>query len=282
MLLTDEADWGHGLRQRGGRDEQSLGAEEGYGASAGGRGERRPAATMIDLLVIEPSISVRKTLERLLESSGYTMRGVTREADALGQVSRQRPDLILSEVTLPGGGGLELCQQFRMAGLPVLLMSGLVSDQLRRASRDAGALDLLSKPIAPGELLGRLAYHLKLPTPATSALLQTSPTLLGSLMTRPGLLGAALIGAAGELVEQAGRTIPAALYRPFLIPAAGLDETQRSPFTLQCAQLDYPEHCLLLFRLPHPPGNTLICLIQNSSYASLIRYHLRSSPYMRL
>ena len=77
-------------------------------------------------------------------------------------------------------------------------------------------------------------------------------------------------------------------------------------------QLDYPGHCLLLFRLPGQPASepsaaepsgsslptvqqagpgqqpalvssgTLVCMIQNSSYASLIKYHLRSSPYIRL
>ena len=51
---------------------------------------------MVDLLVIEPSVSMRKTLERLLESNGYTMRGVVRGEDAEQQIRRQRPDLILS------------------------------------------------------------------------------------------------------------------------------------------------------------------------------------------
>jgi len=237
---------------------------------------------VIDLLVVEPSVSVRKTLERLLESSGYTMRGVTRMADALRQAGRQRPDLVLSEVTLPDGGGLELCQQFSVAGVPVLLMSTLPSDRLKRDSLEAGALELLSKPFTDDVLLRRLAYHLKLPAPARPPPLG-SPTLLNSLMTRPGLLGAALLSGAGDLLEQVGQTVPAVLYRSFLPqlrseePAGPVQEP-----LLQCAQLEYPDHCLLLFRLPAQPLGILICLIQNSSYASLIKYHLRSSPYIRL
>jgi CheY-like chemotaxis protein len=261
---------------------------------------------MIDILVIEPSVSVRKTLERLLESHGYTMRGVTRGADAIRQISRQRPDLILSEVQLPGAdapdsGGLELCQQFSLAGLPVILMTTWIDERLRQDSRDAGALDVLSKPLAENLLLSRLAHHLKLPAPVLPQQLQASPTLLTTLMTRPGLLGAALIGQEGEALEQIGAAIPAGLYQPFVSPvpmimgagpAQGFSlqaESERLP-ELQCAQLEYLGQCLLLFRLPGDqpksetalPASTLVCLIQNSSYASLIKYHLKSSPYVRL
>lgn len=250
---------------------------------------------VIDLLVIEPSVSVRKTLERLLESSGYTMRGVTRAADALWQADRQRPDLVLSEVTLPDGGGLELCQHFSLAGLPVLLMSTLPSDRLRRDSQEAGARELLSKPFTEDDLLTRLAYHLKLPTPALRPPTPTSPPLLKSLMTRPGVLGAALLDGTGELLEQVGHTIPGSLYQsvvgqPWSANAPAPDRNARPEehaasfreSALQCAQLEYPDHCLLLFRLSAQPISILVCLIQNSSYASLIKYYLRSSPYVRL
>ena len=52
--------------------------------------------------------------------------------------------------------------------------------------------------------------------------------------------------------------------------------------TLLCAQLEYPAHSVLLFRLPGRAGTVLVCLLQNGSYASLIKYYLRSSPFIRL
>ena len=235
---------------------------------------------MIDLLVIEPSISTRKMLERLLESSGYSVRGVTRAADARRQVSRQRPDLVLSEVNLPDLGGLELCQQLRLIGLPVMLMSGEASPKLRLDSLAAGALELLSKPLSEQRLLDRLSYHLKLPVTAAPFGLPPSPPLLTALMNRPGILGVALLGRTGEPIEQLGQRIPAALYQAFLPQLAAAEVLDTG--ALQSAQLEYAEHCLLLFRLPSQPVTLLVCLIQNSSYASLVRYHLRSSPYVRL
>lgn len=270
---------------------------------------------------------MRKTLERLLESNGYTMRGVVRGEDAAQQIRRQRPDLILSEVNLPGGGGLEWCQQFRLAGLPVLLMSTEVTEHLERDSQNAGALELLSKPLAEGTLLRRLAHHLKLPAPAAPPrVVKATSTLLGSLMTRPGILGTVLLGPRAELLERLGSPVPEALYLPFLALAKqncpdyrkGSSTPVPEPFNaedrpaeqvqpieqtrpaeqtqaaeqVQTMQLDYPGHCLLLFRLTGQPASgqqpalessgTLICMIQNSSYASLIKYHLRSSPYIRL
>lgn len=296
---------------------------------------------MVDLLVVEPSVSVRKTLERLLESHGYSMRGVIRAEDAEQQIRRQRPDLILSEVDLPGGGGLELCRRWQLAGLPVLLMSTAVTEQLERDSQRAGALELLRKPLAEGVLLSRLAHHLKLPVQAASPSLQVTGTLLGSLMTRPGILGTVLLGPHAETLEHLGTHIPESLYLPFLTLAQRVDTDGEQSFMLsdepvcadpdhtdpvstnspsparalapsdtaglpadqvQTVQLDYPGHCLLLFRLPGQTADgpaadelsaaeqssalrqpsTLVCLIYNSSYASLIKYHLRSSPYIRL
>ena len=286
---------------------------------------------MIDLLLIEPDLGARKTLERLLETSGYSVRGVTRETDALRQIGRQRPDLVLSEVSLPGSGGLELCQHLQLSGLPVVLMSSGVNEQLRRESQVAGALELLSKPLSESLLLGRLAHHLKLPVPALPRVPAPS-TVLGSLMTRPGMLGAVRVtlkrppldrraepdtGECGVL-EELGQPVPPALYRAFLKPLTQVYPTALRPdpailprlpgactastptantcaadaqvdregtaatAELQCVQLDYQEHCLLLFRLPADPPTMLVCLIQNSSYASLVKYYLRSSEYLRL
>ncbi|WP_407569037.1 response regulator [Deinococcus altitudinis] len=287
---------------------------------------------MIDLLLIEPNSGVRKTLERLLETSGYSIRGVTRGTDALRQISRQRPDLVLSEVTLPDTGGLELCLQLQLSGLPVLLMSSGVNEQLRRDTQGAGALELLSKPLSESLLLSRLAHHLNLPVPPAPRVLRPS-NVLGSLMTRPGMLGAVraalnpapqagsgesstpqnprLVGPDSEeylVLEELGRPVPIALYRAFLKPLTQghAAAPQRGPATLtaapdrlspgarsaedrgaeaaelQCIQLEYPEHCLLLFRLPGETPTVLVCLLQNSSYASLVKYYLQSSDYVRL
>ena len=284
------------------------------------------AKAMIDLLLIEPDVGTRKTLERLLETSGYSVHGVARGTDALRQIGRQRPDLVISEVTLPDSGGLELCLQLHLSGLPVLLMSSGVDERLRLESQGAGALELLNKPLSEPLLLGRLAHHLKLPVPAPPRVTAPS-TLLSSLMTRPGMLGAvqvvldhcaetAIPETGGYMVREAlGQSIPPALYRAFLNPltqvypptlpadpallssASGTDGPgDRSACAmpaqhrvnrdraaeLQCIQLDYLKHCLLLFRLPTEAPTLLVCLIQNSSYASLVKYYLRASEHVRL
>lgn len=279
---------------------------------------------MIDLLVVDPSVSVRKTLERLLEAHGYAMRGVTRGGDALHQLARQRPDLILSEASLPDMSALELCQQGWLSGVPTLLMSEHVTEALRLEARDAGALEVLTKPLSQHDLLRSLARHLRLPAPPIPSPAPTAPTLLGSLMTRPGLLGALIFDVSGLVLEQVGTVIPASLYQPVLaascpVPAretlvpvretvmpvhetpmreahvqaartlpvgAGLATDTApppaDPTELQCAQLEYPAHSVLLFRLPGRAGTVLVCLLQNGSYASLIKYYLRSSPFIRL
>jgi len=229
---------------------------------------------VIDVLLVEPDASQRTTLERLLERHGYTPRSAVRATDAVRSVRRHRPDVVLCEVQLPDMDGLDLCRQLRMSALPVLLMSGQWSERLQRDSRDAGALDLLGKPFPETLLLARLAHHLRLPVPPPGRQ-HTAPTLPAALMNRPGVLGVLLLDASGHTSEQSGQGIPDDLYRPFLTAARPDGEE------LLCLQLEYARHCLLIYRLHAPQDATLVCLLQNSSYASLVKYHLRASPSTR-
>lgn len=74
--------------------------------------------------------------------------------DALGLILREQPALIITELLLPGGDGLDLCQQLRMlCQLPILVVSTQDRPLTVRQAFEAGATDFLPKPFRPAALV---------------------------------------------------------------------------------------------------------------------------------
>lgn len=84
---------------------------------------------------------------------------------ALDFVARQMPDLVLLDVSMPGQSGYEICRTLRndstFDGLPIIFLSGLVSEEERLAGFEAGGDDYLTKPVAAGELRHKIGLGLK-------------------------------------------------------------------------------------------------------------------------
>jgi DNA-binding NarL/FixJ family response regulator len=73
------------------------------------------------------------------------------------------PDLILLDAVMPGMNGFETCRALKAgaaADIPVIFMTGLEETEHIVHGLDAGGVDYLTKPIAPGELLARMRVHL--------------------------------------------------------------------------------------------------------------------------
>ena len=73
---------------------------------------------------------------------------------------------VVSDISMPGMGGLELLQRIkqsdRLQGVPVVMLTGLDSRALKRQALDMGAADLLNKPVDPEDLVARLRSVLRL------------------------------------------------------------------------------------------------------------------------
>ena len=105
----------------------------------------------------EPNV---RGLGRLLEHADYTVLTATNGRDALDIVERERPDIVLLDVLMPGISGLEVCAEVKRSAdtrlTPVVLISGSHERQMRLAGLDAGADDFLNKPVDPEELQTRV------------------------------------------------------------------------------------------------------------------------------
>jgi putative two-component system response regulator len=118
------------------------------------------------VLVVDDYESNRRGLGQLLEHDGYSVLTASNGRDALEIVARERPDLILLDVLMPGISGLEVCAQLKRNAdtrlTPVVLISGAQERQTRLAGLDAGADDFLNKPVDAEELRTRVRSLMRL------------------------------------------------------------------------------------------------------------------------
>jgi DNA-binding response OmpR family regulator len=111
------------------------------------------------LLVIDDHPPTRELLRRRLEADGHLVHEAGSRAEALAAVSdRHLPDVMVLDVMLPDGSGVELCRELRRRGIstPILLLTALGDVRDRVDGLDAGADDYLAKPFAVSELLSRV------------------------------------------------------------------------------------------------------------------------------
>src|SRR5262245_57787478 len=118
------------------------------------------------VLVVDDYEPNLRGLGQLLERANYKVLTATNGAEALDVVNRDRPDLILLDVMMPGISGLDVCtavkQDAKTCLTPVVLISGAHERQVVIAGLDAGADDFLDKPVDPEELYTRVRSLMRL------------------------------------------------------------------------------------------------------------------------
>jgi putative two-component system response regulator len=118
------------------------------------------------VLVVDDNPDMVELMRELLVSRGYDVVAVPGADQAEIEVHRHAPDLILSDVVMPGRSGYELCRQLKEDPttrlIPFLLITGLSDREDKVKGIEAGADDFLNKPIFPAELFARVKSLLKL------------------------------------------------------------------------------------------------------------------------
>ena len=111
------------------------------------------------ILLIEDEIKTLQSLQQGLEEEGWTVNTATNGEAGLRLAGHQSGyDVIVSDITLPGMSGLEMCQQLRENGvkIPILLLTALSELDDKVTGLEAGADDYLTKPFEFRELLARV------------------------------------------------------------------------------------------------------------------------------
>jgi diguanylate cyclase (GGDEF)-like protein len=143
------------------------------------------------ILVVDDEPRTRDAMKDLLEDEGYDVRAARDGADALAQVDAFEPDLVLSDVCMPGTDGLELTRRLRastrVADTALILISAIHDRDRRVLALDVGADDFLDKPVDPNELLARVRAHLRRARRHSDVLRLSVVDQLTSVLNRRGL-----------------------------------------------------------------------------------------------
>jgi chemotaxis protein histidine kinase CheA len=122
-----------------------------------GRQEVHTRAKLPLCLVVDDSVSVRRTMEQLMQDSGYEVVTARDGVDALGAVQHRAPDIVLVDLEMPRMNGLELTSALRnrsaTKATPVVMITSRFTDKHRQLADDAGVNAFLTKPYSEDLLL---------------------------------------------------------------------------------------------------------------------------------
>ena len=118
------------------------------------------------VLVVDDNPDTLMLMRELLATRGYDVVALPDATQAEAEIHRQPPDVILSDVIMPGKSGYELCRELKEDPatrlIPFVLITGLTDREDKVRGIEAGADDFLNKPIFAEELFARVKSLLKL------------------------------------------------------------------------------------------------------------------------
>jgi two-component system, sensor histidine kinase and response regulator len=118
------------------------------------------------LLIVDDVPTNLKLLMSILRRRNFTVQIAQDGEDALEQVAYAKPDLILLDIMMPGMDGFETCQRLKAdeknREIPVIFMTALSETVDKLKGFEIGAVDYITKPVQPEEVLARVNTHLKL------------------------------------------------------------------------------------------------------------------------
>jgi len=115
------------------------------------------------IMVVDDDARLRDLLNRYLAEQGYAVRAVPDATEMNRYLARERYDLMILDLMLPGEDGLSVCRRLRGGGenLPIIMLTAKGNEVDRIVGLEVGADDYLPKPFNPRELLARIQAVLR-------------------------------------------------------------------------------------------------------------------------
>lgn len=111
------------------------------------------------IVLAEDNDILRKSLSFFLESKGFTVDQFSDGQEALDAIKENSYDLILTDINMPGGSGMEITQYVREtigSNIPIIIFTSSGIEQTELDSFDIGANEFIAKPVSPAVLLVRI------------------------------------------------------------------------------------------------------------------------------
>lgn len=109
------------------------------------------------VLIVDDDKKLQEALKEYLEEDEFDVISIFDGPDCLGVIDRESPDIVILDIMLPGGSGLEIMRRIKKKyHMPVLLLTAKGEDTDRIVGLELGADDYLPKPFNPRELVARM------------------------------------------------------------------------------------------------------------------------------
>jgi two-component system, OmpR family, response regulator len=156
------------------------------------------------ILVVDDDPEIRKLLARYLEAQGFRLQLAATCAEMRERLTSNRIDLVVLDVMLPDGSGLNACRTLRgeRSNVPIILLTALKEDVDRIIGLEIGADDYLGKPFNPRELVARIRAVLRRQAEPLSDAVTTKVYLFETFVLDPVLRRVARKG--GSPIELTG------------------------------------------------------------------------------
>jgi len=144
--------------------------------------ESKQEAEGSTVVVVEDDASISELLELYLGREGFRVVSTAAAGDAEALVKAHDPVLVVLDLMLPDGSGLQVLRRVRtFSAVPVIVLTARDTDQDKILGLELGADDYMTKPFNPGELLARMRAVLRRSSPPE----ETSVLTLGGVEVVP-------------------------------------------------------------------------------------------------
>jgi two-component system, OmpR family, KDP operon response regulator KdpE len=114
------------------------------------------------ILVVDDETQIARVLKTTLNSQGYEVKTASDGESALNLAVDWIPDLIITDLSMPGMTGIELCRSVReRSQVPIIVLSVRGEEKIKIEALDSGADDYVTKPFSVSELLARVRANLR-------------------------------------------------------------------------------------------------------------------------
>ena len=117
------------------------------------------------IVLVEDDSDILRLVRHHLEAAGYSVRSFTSASNVLAEAEKDPPNLMVLDIMVPGGDGLDLCRKIRqtpsIALTPVIFLTARTGESDRILGLELGADDYITKPFSPRELVARVKAVLR-------------------------------------------------------------------------------------------------------------------------
>ena len=187
------------------------------------------------ILVVDDEMQILRVMRTTLPLHGFEVRTAPGGKEALDEIKKDMPDLIILDLAMPEMTGLDVCYSIReFSSVPIVVLSAIGNENDKVTTLDLGADDYVTKPFVMNELLARVRAVLRRSEATSSATVLTAGDLTMDLNTRQVLVGGREVkltpkefGVLRYLVGNAGKVIT---HRALLLAVWGSESSEQTEY----------------------------------------------------